>query len=68
MHSTEHHSARDHIGKKVVIIGACTSGRPIETILELFTLTFVLPAHDIAADYVEHGVGEQKDRRPRIFC
>ncbi|KZT68497.1 FAD/NAD(P)-binding domain-containing protein [Daedalea quercina L-15889] len=38
LHSTQHKSARDHLGKKVVIIGACTS------------------AHDIAADYVEHGV------------
>lgn len=27
LHSTQHKSARDHIGKKVVIIGACTSGR-----------------------------------------
>jgi len=38
LHSTQHHFATDHLGKKVVIIGACTS------------------AHDIAADYAEHGV------------
>ncbi|CAL1697215.1 unnamed protein product [Somion occarium] len=38
LHSTLHHAAKDHVGKKVVIIGACTS------------------AHDIAADYAEHGV------------
>ncbi|KAH8092245.1 hypothetical protein BXZ70DRAFT_465945 [Cristinia sonorae] len=38
LHSTEHRSAKDHLGKKVVIVGACTS------------------AHDIAADYAEHGV------------
>ncbi|EIN13097.1 FAD/NAD(P)-binding domain-containing protein [Punctularia strigosozonata HHB-11173 SS5] len=38
LHSTQHHRATDHVGKKVVIVGACTS------------------SHDIAADYVEHGV------------
>lgn len=27
LHSTQHKSAKDHIGKKVFIIGACTSGR-----------------------------------------
>ena len=26
LHSTQHKSAKDHIGKKVVVIGACTSG------------------------------------------
>ncbi|KDQ51395.1 hypothetical protein JAAARDRAFT_140378 [Jaapia argillacea MUCL 33604] len=29
LHSSEHKSARDHIGKKVVVIGACTSGHDI---------------------------------------
>ncbi|EIW65342.1 FAD/NAD-P-binding domain-containing protein [Trametes versicolor FP-101664 SS1] len=38
LHSIHHNSAKDHVGKKVLIVGACTS------------------AHDIAADYVEHGV------------
>ncbi|TCD62522.1 hypothetical protein EIP91_006771 [Steccherinum ochraceum] len=38
LHSTQHRSAKDHLGKKVVIVGACTS------------------AHDLAADYVDHGV------------
>ncbi|TBU34305.1 FAD/NAD(P)-binding domain-containing protein [Dichomitus squalens] len=38
LHSTQHNSARDHLGKKVFIVGAATS------------------AHDIAADYAEHGV------------
>ena len=27
IHSTQHKTARDHIGKKVVIVGACTSGK-----------------------------------------
>lgn len=26
LHSTSHHSAKDHLGKKVVVVGACTSG------------------------------------------
>ncbi|GBE78764.1 putative indole-3-pyruvate monooxygenase YUCCA8 [Sparassis crispa] len=38
LHSTEHNSAKDHLAKKVLIIGASTS------------------AHDIAGDYVDHGV------------
>jgi len=29
IHSTQHKSARDHAGKKVVVIGACTSGHDI---------------------------------------
>ncbi|KAJ7930009.1 hypothetical protein B0H13DRAFT_2228389 [Mycena leptocephala] len=38
LHSSQHKKATDHTGKKVVVIGACTS------------------AHDICADYYEHGV------------
>ncbi|KAJ7178918.1 hypothetical protein C8R46DRAFT_1071884 [Mycena filopes] len=38
IHSSQHKKATDHAGKKVVVIGACTS------------------AHDICADYYEHGV------------
>ncbi|KAG1751337.1 uncharacterized protein EDB91DRAFT_1243608 [Suillus paluster] len=38
LHSSKYNLATDHAGKKVVVIGACTS------------------AHDICADYVEHGV------------
>ncbi|KAF8843041.1 FAD/NAD(P)-binding domain-containing protein [Paxillus ammoniavirescens] len=38
LHSNKHNFATDHLGKKVAVIGACTS------------------AHDICADYVEHGV------------
>ncbi|OBZ79359.1 putative indole-3-pyruvate monooxygenase YUCCA8 [Grifola frondosa] len=49
LHSTEHKSARDHIGKKVVIIGASTS------------------AHDIASDYVEHGVDVTMYQRDSVY-
>ncbi|EIW83191.1 FAD/NAD(P)-binding domain-containing protein [Coniophora puteana RWD-64-598 SS2] len=38
LHSSKHDKASDHIGKKVAVVGACTS------------------AHDICADYVEHGI------------
>ncbi|THG94933.1 hypothetical protein EW145_g8052 [Phellinidium pouzarii] len=27
IHSSQHKSARDHVGKKVVVVGACTSGK-----------------------------------------
>ncbi|KIJ68134.1 hypothetical protein HYDPIDRAFT_107789 [Hydnomerulius pinastri MD-312] len=38
LHSSKHNLATDHAGKKVAVIGACTS------------------AHDICADYADHGV------------
>ncbi|KAG1751335.1 uncharacterized protein EDB91DRAFT_1297935 [Suillus paluster] len=38
LHSIKYNLATDHAGKKVVVVGACTS------------------AHDICADYAEHGV------------
>lgn len=38
LHSTQHKNALDYKGKKVAVVGACTS------------------AHDIAADFAEHGV------------
>ena len=56
LHSIFHNSAQDHIGKKVFIVGSATSG------MFLFFSEFRWlrrpPAHDIAADYVHHGVGE----------
>ncbi|PSS35578.1 hypothetical protein PHLCEN_2v1455 [Hermanssonia centrifuga] len=47
LHSTQHKKATDHAGKKVVVVGACTSGGK---------LTILFIAHDIAADYADHGV------------
>ncbi|EGO00145.1 hypothetical protein SERLA73DRAFT_107137 [Serpula lacrymans var. lacrymans S7.3] len=38
LHSISHGKALDHVGKKVVVVGSCTS------------------AHDICADYYEHGI------------
>ena len=61
LHSTSHHSAKDHIGKKVFIIGACTSGvsHHAHALCDNKTLNApsAFAAHDIAADYVHHGVG-----------
>ena len=53
LRSTQHSNAKDHIGKKVVVIGACTSG---EFRLALIDAKLSHVAHDISADYVEHGV------------
>lgn len=60
LHSSQHKKALDHAGKKVVVVGACTSGRPSCIPLQHFTdnpsRTLIL-AHDIAVDYYDHGVG-----------
>lgn len=53
----QHDRATDHAGKKVVIIGACTSGNIVVPWEYLLALTATL-AHDIATDYADHGVGE----------
>ena len=60
MHSSQHKKASDHEGKKVVVVGSCTSGFKLVIIIrgsKLIHLSIEL-AHDIAADYYEHGVGE----------
>ncbi|KAI0344345.1 FAD/NAD-P-binding domain-containing protein [Trametopsis cervina] len=49
LHSTQHGKASDHAGKKVVVVGACTS------------------AHDIAADYYEHGVDVTLWQRSKTY-
>ncbi|TFK22738.1 hypothetical protein FA15DRAFT_595487 [Coprinopsis marcescibilis] len=49
LHSTEHRSAADHAGKKVLVIGACTS------------------AHDICADYVQHGIAVTMYQRSSTY-
>ncbi|KAJ6467908.1 hypothetical protein C8R45DRAFT_1171515 [Mycena sanguinolenta] len=54
LHSTEHKRAIDHAGKKVVIVGACTSGAAACPFL--FASVLMIAAHDIAVDYYEHGV------------
>lgn len=60
LHSSQHKSARDHIGKKVVVVGACTSGRFTWRMLRNGRAdgTYLLPlGHDLCADYHKHGVG-----------
>ncbi|TFK84341.1 FAD/NAD(P)-binding domain-containing protein [Polyporus arcularius HHB13444] len=49
LHSTQHGSAKDHLGKKVLIVGSATS------------------AHDVAADYVEHGVDVTMYQRDKTY-
>ncbi|KAI0697450.1 FAD/NAD(P)-binding domain-containing protein [Cytidiella melzeri] len=49
LHSIQHDKALDHAGKKVVVVGACTS------------------AHDIAADYYEHGVDVTMWQRGKTY-
>lgn len=67
LHSTQHDKALDHEGKKVVVVGACTSGTLPSAIHHFFflfhrthltTLLRARPetAHDIAADYANNGV------------
>lgn len=64
LHSTQHKRALDHQGKKVVIIGACTSGTFQLTTTDSQSLIYrsilhdTRLAHDIAVDYYENGVGE----------
>jgi len=62
LHSTQHNKATDHIGKKVVVVGACTSCRffcitNMLSIPSLFETQHA--AHDICVDYVEHGIGKE---------
>ncbi|KAI0089780.1 hypothetical protein BDY19DRAFT_85160 [Irpex rosettiformis] len=49
LHSTKHDKALDHVGKKVVVVGACTS------------------AHDIAADYADHGIDVTLWQRSKTY-
>lgn len=55
VHSFDHVTARDYIGKKALIVGACTSGEIV-----LFLLAIILnshsAAHDIAADFYHYKV------------
>ena len=59
LHSTEHKSWKDHVGKKVFVVGACVSGT---SVLYLYICISLKPdifaAHDIASDYADHDVGE----------
>ncbi len=58
LHSTEHKRALDHAGKKVVIVGSCTSGERTQPPYFTSMLLRLLLAHDIAKDYYDHGVGK----------
>lgn len=59
-HSSQFGSARDYIGKKVVVVGACTSGALLMSPIALLLSDpyYITPGHDICADFYNHGVGE----------
>jgi hypothetical protein len=57
LHFSRYKRASDHKGKKVVVVGACTSGLN-KLLYPECGLIFVLHAgHDIAMDCYDHGVG-----------
>ena len=57
LHSTQHDKATDHAGKKVAVVGACTSGEALYfTLLRILQCSPHSPAHDICSDYADHGV------------
>lgn len=57
LHSSQHKRALDHEGKKVVIVGACTSGHFLFPSHLNRWLNRLFLAHDIAVDYQQHGIG-----------
>ncbi|EPS95850.1 FAD/NAD-binding domain-containing protein [Fomitopsis schrenkii] len=61
LHSTQHKSARDHIGKKVVIIGACTSAHDIASDYEEYGVDVTL--YQRSDVYIM----STKEGMPRIF-
>ena len=61
MHSTQHKKAADHAGKKVVVVGACTSGTFLCSSFNWIAHSLML-AHDICADYYRNGVGKSLSR------
>jgi hypothetical protein len=57
VHSSEYKTAKEYVGKKVVVIGSATSGESLICILHVNLLIFA-PGHDISADCVHNGVGK----------
>jgi hypothetical protein len=59
MHSSEYKKAEEHLGKKVVLIGSCTSGMKSFAKCLPWGLNFlsVPSAHDIGVDLCDHGIG-----------
>ena len=57
LQSTQYKRAVDHIGKKVVVVGAGTSGMRLFRGNSTYHIQLSCAAHDIAADCYKHGVG-----------
>jgi hypothetical protein len=56
MHSFHYTKAKDYEGKKVVVVGACTSGKPL-SICAGCAFHHQVIGHDISKDLADHGVG-----------
>ena len=57
LHSTQHEVAIDHLGKRVAVVGSCTSGIWVLHLLLLSATNTLYTAHDICSDYADHGIG-----------
>ena len=57
MHSGHYTKAKDYEGKKVVVVGACTSGELLSAWRDTFSFLSNMIGHDIARDLCDHGVG-----------
>lgn len=59
LHSSQYTKAMNHAGKKVVVVGACTSGKYIhKDAVRRIPLRKTNQGHDICADCYEHGIGQ----------
>lgn len=55
MHSTDFFSAEDYLGKRVVVVGAGSSGKKRQALVMAYLLR-VAVGHDIAHDFANHEV------------
>ncbi|KAF9046150.1 hypothetical protein BJ165DRAFT_1469259 [Panaeolus papilionaceus] len=61
VHSTQHNAGVNYIGKKVVVVGSCTSGQSFKTASPLYLTPywywrFSEPAHDVCVDFADHNI------------
>ena len=56
MHSGHYTKGKDYEGKKVVVVGACTSGKLLSVWRDMFSFLSKMIGHDIAKDLYDHGV------------
>jgi hypothetical protein len=56
-HSTKYSTAGSYAGKKVAVIGACTSGMAAPCTPLISPSLDLVSGHDVAADFYNHGIG-----------